>query len=116
MRVDARLCLALVASLLVGGCSLVVDFDRSLLVDAGPSDAGGGGQGGFAAGGGMSSTGWPHQPPCAPPSYLTHDCAGIYAATMAVAARWVRHRHGARVDYEVAYEEAATAARDRHVG
>ena len=41
---------------------------------------------GFAAGGGMSSTGWPHQPPCAPPSFLTHDCAGIYAATMAVAA------------------------------
>lgn len=65
---------------------------------------------GFAAGGGMSSTGWPHQPPCAPPSFLTHDCAGIYAATMAVAAHWVRHRHGARVDYEVAYEEAATAA------
>ena len=24
---------------------------------------------GFAAGGGMSSTGWPHQPPCAPPRY-----------------------------------------------
>ncbi|MEM7286086.1 MAG: CoA transferase [Actinomycetota bacterium] len=65
---------------------------------------------GFAAGGGMSSTGWPHQPPCAPPSFLTHDCAGIYAATMAVAAHWVRHRHDARVDYEVAYEEAATAA------
>ena len=65
---------------------------------------------GFAAGGGMSSTGWPHQPPCAPPSFLTHDCAGIYAATMAVAAHWVRHRHGARADYEVAYEEAATAA------
>ncbi len=65
---------------------------------------------GFAAGGGMSSTGWPHQPPCSPPSFLTHDCAGIYAATMAVAAQWVRHRHGARADYEVAYEEAATAA------
>ena len=65
---------------------------------------------GFAAGGGLSSTGWPHQPPCGPPSYLTHDGVGIYAATMAMSAVWLRRTHGARADYEVAYEEAATAS------
>ena len=54
MRVDARPGLLLLASLLVGGCSLVVDFDRSLLIDGGPGGVGGGGDGGSAgqAGGG----------------------------------------------------------------
>ena len=65
---------------------------------------------GFAAGGGMASTGWPHQPPCAPPSYLAQDGVGIYAATMAVAALWVRKQHGVRADYDVTYEHAVNVA------
>lgn len=31
-----RLCLIVVAAVGFGGCSLVVDFDRSLLLDGGP--------------------------------------------------------------------------------
>lgn len=43
------------------GCSLVVDFDRSLIVDPGPGgrggDGGAGGNGGFAGAGGSAGVG-----------------------------------------------------------
>ena len=36
----------------------------------------------FAASGGLSSSGWPHQPPCNAPSWLALDAGGIYAAML----------------------------------
>ena len=57
MRIDARPVVIALASLLAGGCSLVVDFDRSLLVDGGPADGGGGGEGGSAGQGGGGGEG-----------------------------------------------------------
>lgn len=38
----------------------------------------------FAASGGLSSSGWPHQPPCNAPSWLALDAAGVYASALAV--------------------------------
>ncbi|MYE12438.1 MAG: CoA transferase [Gammaproteobacteria bacterium] len=65
---------------------------------------------GFAASGGLSSSGWPHQPPCNAPSWLPLDGAGVYAAIMA-AAGLLRHRRSNRpVRYEIPYHEAATAS------
>lgn len=65
---------------------------------------------GFAASGGLSSSGWPHQPPCNAPSWLALDGAGVYAAIMA-AAGLLRHRRSNRpVRYEIPYQEAATAS------
>ena len=38
----------------------------------------------FAASGGLSSSGWPHQPPCNAPSQLALDAGGVYAAIAVV--------------------------------
>ncbi|OAI40832.1 hypothetical protein AYO38_04945 [bacterium SCGC AG-212-C10] len=59
----------------------------------------------FAASGGLSSSGWTHQPPCNAPGWLALDGAGIYAAVMALVAG-----SGAPVGYEVPLQEGATAA------
>ena len=42
----------------------------------------------FAASGGMSSSGWPHQPPCNPPSWLALDAAGVYSAGLILLGIW----------------------------
>ena len=65
---------------------------------------------GFAASGGLSSSGWPHQPPCNAPSWLVHDGTGVYAAWLALVAAIARRRGAARVHYEVPCQEAAVAA------
>jgi crotonobetainyl-CoA:carnitine CoA-transferase CaiB-like acyl-CoA transferase len=65
---------------------------------------------GFAASGGLSSSGWPHQPPCNAPSWLAHDGTGVYAAWLALVAAIARRRGSGRVHYEVPYQEAAVAA------
>jgi hypothetical protein len=59
MRRVPTLLLMLVAALALGGCSLVVDFDRSLLVDGGVDAGlgGGGGRGGAGAVGGGGGVG-----------------------------------------------------------
>ena len=38
----------------------------------------------FAASGSLSSSGWPHQPPCNAPSWLALDAVGTFAAVLAV--------------------------------
>lgn len=65
---------------------------------------------GFAASGGLSSSGWSHQPPCNAPSWLAHDGTGVYAAWLALVAAVARRRGATQVRYEVPYEEAAVAA------
>ncbi len=63
---------------------------------------------GFAASGGLSSSGWPHQPPCNAPSWLALDAAGIYAAGMAIAACFVDNG-SEPIAYDIPYAEAALA-------
>ncbi len=108
---------------LIARSDVVIDAEPSLhheVVMSAPGDAsrvtvtdrlglGYSGMVSFAAGGGMASSGWPHQAPCGPPGNLSLDAAGIYAATAVAAATWIRHRYGARADYEVDYEYAVTA-------
>lgn len=63
---------------------------------------------GFAASGGLSSSGWPHQPPCNAPSWLALDAASIYAAGMAIAACFVDNG-GEPIAYDIPYAQAALA-------
>ena len=64
---------------------------------------------GFAASGGLSSSGWPHQPPCNAPSWFALDGAGIYAALMAsIAMR--SSASGGPMSFEIRYRDAAHAA------
>lgn len=64
---------------------------------------------GFAASGALSSSGWPHQPPCNAPSWLALDSVGTFVA--ATAALMVRtNRLGGQLTCsEVPYTEAAIA-------
>ena len=61
---------------------------------------------GFAASGGLSSSGWPHQPPCNAPGWLAVDGTSVYAAIAAILA--IRDPAGA--PYEIRYRDAAIAA------
>jgi crotonobetainyl-CoA:carnitine CoA-transferase CaiB-like acyl-CoA transferase len=63
----------------------------------------------FAASGGLSSCGWPHQPPTNAPSFLALDTAGIYAAAMLLVAMRTRSRGYSPLPCEVSAVEAATA-------
>lgn len=63
----------------------------------------------FAAGCGMSSSGWPHQPPCNAPSWLALDDAGIYAAGLALTGIWMMRQGLEPPRYTVSLREAAVA-------
>lgn len=64
---------------------------------------------GFAASGALSSSGWPHQPPCNAPSWLALDTVGTFvAATAALLVRSARLSGEAAV-CEIPYSEAAIA-------
>jgi crotonobetainyl-CoA:carnitine CoA-transferase CaiB-like acyl-CoA transferase len=63
----------------------------------------------FAASGGLSSCGWPHQPPTNAPSFLALDTAGIYAAAMLLVAMRTRALGGNPLPCEVNAVDAATA-------
>jgi crotonobetainyl-CoA:carnitine CoA-transferase CaiB-like acyl-CoA transferase len=63
----------------------------------------------FAAGCGMSSSGWPHQPPCNAPSWLALDGAGIYAAGLALTGVWMTRQGLEPPRYTVSLREAAVA-------
>ena len=64
---------------------------------------------GFAASGGLSSSGWPHQPPCNAPSWLALDGASIYLALMAIIGMRGRSRGGPK-SFEIRYRDAAHVA------
>jgi crotonobetainyl-CoA:carnitine CoA-transferase CaiB-like acyl-CoA transferase len=61
----------------------------------------------FAASGGLSSSGWPHQPPCNAPGWLMLDGASIYAAVMLLVAIRANPEPNAR--WEIPLQEAAIA-------
>ncbi len=61
----------------------------------------------FAASGGLSSSGWPHQPPCNAPGWLALDGASIYAAVMLLVS--MRNGRGDAGRWEVPLHEAAIA-------
>ncbi len=63
----------------------------------------------FAASGGLSSSGWPEQPPCNAPSWLAHDAAGIYVAILALLAYREQVRGAAPPLHRVSLREAAIA-------
>ena len=61
----------------------------------------------FAASGGLSSSGWPHQPPTNAPSWLALDGASIYAAIMLLVS--IRSGGDKAAWWEVPLREAAIA-------
>jgi crotonobetainyl-CoA:carnitine CoA-transferase CaiB-like acyl-CoA transferase len=63
----------------------------------------------FAASGGLSSSGWPQQPPCNAPSWLALDAAGIYAAALAVLGLWQARNGQPAARYTVPLQEAVVA-------
>jgi crotonobetainyl-CoA:carnitine CoA-transferase CaiB-like acyl-CoA transferase len=63
----------------------------------------------FAASGGMSSSGWPHQPPCNAPSWLAHDAAGVYSASLALLGIWMVRQGMESPRFTVSLREAALA-------
>ena len=65
---------------------------------------------GFAGSGGLSSSGWPHQPPCNAPSWLAQDGAGIYIAAFAATAIREQAQGREPLRWDVAYRDAALAA------
>lgn len=63
---------------------------------------------GFAASGALSSSGWPHQPPCMAPSYLALDAVGTFSAVVAsILVRTARHGRAVPKVCDVPYSEAA---------
>ena len=64
----------------------------------------------FAQSAGLSSSGWPHQPPTNAPSYFAQDAAGIYASVMLLVAARQWAADGGRTRYEIRTDEAAVAA------
>ena len=63
----------------------------------------------FAASCGLSSSGWPHQPPCNAPSWLALDAAGVYGACLALLGVWIVRLGGAPQHFTVSLREAALA-------
>jgi crotonobetainyl-CoA:carnitine CoA-transferase CaiB-like acyl-CoA transferase len=63
----------------------------------------------FAASGGLSSSGWPHQPPCNAPSWLALDAAGVYAAGLVLVGLWMCHRGLPAPRFTVPLHEAGVA-------
>lgn len=63
----------------------------------------------FAASGGLSSSGWPHQPPCNAPSWLALDAAGVYAAGLVLTGVWMVRQGLEPPHYTVSLREAALA-------
>lgn len=63
----------------------------------------------FAASGGMSSSGWPHQPPCNAPSWLALDAAGVYSAGLILLGIWTVRQGLEPPRFTVSLREAALA-------
>ncbi|MCU1504804.1 MAG: hypothetical protein JWM12_4158, partial [Ilumatobacteraceae bacterium] len=63
----------------------------------------------FAASGSLSSSGWPHQPPCNAPSWLALDAVGTFAAAMAVLLVREHRVSGRRRRCDVPVQEAGIA-------
>lgn len=63
----------------------------------------------FAAGGGLSSSGWPHQPPCNAPSWLALDAAGVYVAGLVLVGLWMSRRGLPAPRFTVPLHEAGVA-------
>jgi crotonobetainyl-CoA:carnitine CoA-transferase CaiB-like acyl-CoA transferase len=63
----------------------------------------------FAASGGLSSSGWGHQPPCNAPSWLALDAAGIYSAGLALIGIRLCRQGMPAARFTVPLEEAALA-------
>jgi crotonobetainyl-CoA:carnitine CoA-transferase CaiB-like acyl-CoA transferase len=63
----------------------------------------------FAASGGMSSSGWPHQPPCNAPSWLALDAAGVYCAGLVLLGIWMVRQGLEPPRFTVSLREAALA-------
>jgi crotonobetainyl-CoA:carnitine CoA-transferase CaiB-like acyl-CoA transferase len=63
----------------------------------------------FAASGGMSSSGWPHQPPCNAPSWLAPDAAGVYCAGLVLLGVWMARQGLEPPRFTVSLREAALA-------
>jgi crotonobetainyl-CoA:carnitine CoA-transferase CaiB-like acyl-CoA transferase len=63
----------------------------------------------FAASGGMSSSGWPHQPPCNAPSWLALDAAGVYCAGLVLLGVWMVRQGLEPPRFTVSLREAALA-------
>jgi crotonobetainyl-CoA:carnitine CoA-transferase CaiB-like acyl-CoA transferase len=63
----------------------------------------------FAASGGLSSSGWPHQPPCNAPSWLALDAAGVYASGLALVGLWMCRRGLPVPQFTVPLHEAGMA-------
>ena len=64
----------------------------------------------YAASGALSSSGWPHQPPCNAPSWLALDSVGMFAALAAVLLVREQRRTGHAGECEVPLMEAAIHA------
>ncbi|HZQ35965.1 MAG TPA: CoA transferase [Dehalococcoidia bacterium] len=63
----------------------------------------------FAASGGLSSSGWPHQPPCNAPAWLALDAAGVYAAGLVLVGLWMCHQGQPPPRFTVPLHEAGVA-------
>jgi crotonobetainyl-CoA:carnitine CoA-transferase CaiB-like acyl-CoA transferase len=63
----------------------------------------------FAASGGMSSNGWPHQPPTNAPSWLAFDAAGVYCAGLVLLGIWMVQQGLEPPRFTVSLREAALA-------